>query len=508
MNKHLESLSIAMQQQHFYPHPVANIQRIETHISMLFLTGDLVYKIKKPVDFGFLNFTELADRKHFCEEEVRINRRTAPSLYLEVVPIYANAQGYSFKQHNSDDAVIEYAVKMRQFDTREQFDLLLEQGAISLEDIEALATEIARFHGSAERAASNTQWGTAEILLEPCLENIDLLQSDDADRQSKLQNLKQWTQQNAQKLATIFVQRKGDKVRECHGDMHLANIARIEGQLTLFDAIEFSEKLRWIDVASDLAFLLMDLESHKHDVFSNHLLNHYLSLTGDFELIQVLRFYKVYRALVRAKVAYLQTQESLAGHYLTLANRYTRSNKPCLLITFGLSGSGKSWGSRNIANQFGLIHIRSDIERKRLAGMLAHDREQASSAFGTGLYSQKMSNKTYDELARIATMLLNHSQSVIVDATFLKREERDAFAKLAMQQNAEFTIFHFTAELTQLEENIRNRAQRNDDASDADVAVLHKQLTVYDTLHIDEPVIEIPFGKALPETDIRQFLSS
>ncbi|CAA6815036.1 MAG: Unknown protein [uncultured Thiotrichaceae bacterium] len=505
MNDNLEKLTTAMQQKDFYPHSVSAIQHIETHISILFLTGNIVYKIKKPVDFGFLDFTKLSDRQHYCEEELRINRRTAPSLYLDVVPLYAHSQGYSLTPLSEHDVIIEYAVKMQQFDTQQQFDVLLDQQAISLQDIEDLATEIANFHRCAECAALDTPWGTPDLLLDPCLENLDLLASDNHVHQAAIQNLRKWSQHSAKILSPVFTDRKKTKVRECHGDMHLANIARIDNKLTLFDALEFSEKLRWIDVASDLAFLLMDLESHNHIFFSNHLLNHYLSITGDYELIQVLRFYKVYRALVRAKVAHLQQQNELTANYLSLANRYTQKHAPTLFITFGLSGSGKSWGSSKIADQFGLIHIRSDIERKRLAGMLATDREQ--TAFGEGLYSQAMSNKTYDELARIATLLLQNAQSIIVDATFLKRGERNAFANVAEAQNAGFAILHFDTEIEQLEKNILTRGQRNDDASDADIAVLRKQLTVYDKLGKDENVITLLFAKALPATQIAQQLN-
>lgn len=504
MDYDLEKLTTAMQQKDFYPHAVTAIQHIETHISTLFLTGDFVYKIKKPVDFGFLNFTELTDRKHYCEEELRINRRTAPSLYLEIVPLYANSQGFSLTQLSHDDIIIEYAVKMRQFDTQQQFDLLLEQHAISLKDIEDLAAEIATFHSHAEHAALENPWGTPDLLLEPCLENLDLLESDNNKHQTAIENLRKWSKNTADALQATFTERKKTMVRECHGDMHLANIARIEGKLTLFDALEFSEKLRWIDVASDLAFLLMDLESHKHFFFSNHLLNHYLSITGDFELIKILRFYKVYRALVRAKVAHLQQQTDLTENYLSLANSYTQKPTPTLFITFGLSGSGKSWGSSKISDQFGLIHIRSDVERKRLAGLLATDREQTS--FGEGLYSQSMSNNTYDELARITTLLLQNGQSVIVDATFLKHKERDAFEEIAESQNARFAILHFHAHTKQLEQNILARAQRNDDASDADVAVLHKQIDVHDKLQKEENVITVEFGKSLPEAQIAKIV--
>lgn len=505
MNYALENLTLAMQHKDFYPHPVKDIQHLETHISTLFLTGEFVYKIKKPVDFGFLDFTKLAARKHFCEEELRINRRTAPSLYLEVVPIFLSPQGYSLTRLSDEAVIIEYAVKMQQFDTQQQFDRLLDQQAISLQDIEDLATEIANFHRHAEPAALDSPWGSPELLLDPCLENLDLLKSEDEEHQALIQRLRAWSESTASALTPVFIHRKQKKVRECHGDMHLANIARIDGKLTLFDALEFSEKLRWIDVASDLAFLLMDLESHQHFSFSNHLLNHYLSITGDFDLIQVLRFYKVYRALVRAKVAHLQQHPDLTENYLTLANSYTQPQTPTIFITFGLSGSGKSWGSSRIADRFGFIHIRSDVERKRLAGMVATDREQ--SAFGEGLYSQAMSNKTYRELARIADLLVRNGQSVIVDATFLKYKEREAFAQKAKNRNAQFAVLYFHADTQQLEQNIFARAQRNDDPSDADIAVLHQQMDAYDPLQNDEKVITISFGDALPEAEIENLLN-
>jgi aminoglycoside phosphotransferase family enzyme/predicted kinase len=495
----------------FYPHSVGKIERIETHISILFLTGDYVYKLKKPVDFGFLDFTRLKDREFYCEEELRLNRRTAPELYLEVVAICSVRQEYALcatSDHQSDKGtIVEYAVKMRQFDHSQQLDLLLDKHQIELSHINELAEHIADFHQRVAIADQHSRFGNPDVLLKPCLENLAVISP--GDNTTRLRN---WTYDTWKALRPVFEQRKKNQhVRECHGDLHLANIAIIthhkQDKITLFDCIEFSEDLRWIDTISDLAFLLMDLESRDQSLFSTHCLNHYLSITGDYDALRVVTFYKVYRALVRAKVAALQKQRNEEEHYVKLALGYINKRKPVLFITFGLSGSGKTWGSQKIADQCGLVHIRSDVERKRLAGM--HQTSRTHSELGEGLYSSEMNSKTYAHLLQSASMILESGHSLIIDATFLKLHDRQVYSDLAAKKNAGFVVLSFQAKIPQLEQNIIQRQKRDDDASDAGIEVLYRQRQTFDPLQADEMAqsIEINFGEMMPINKIKRVLT-
>lgn len=513
----------AMQNPAFYPHSVtSNIQVIHTHISSVFLTGEFAYKIKKPVNFGFLDFTQLADRKHFCEEELRLNRRLAPILYLAVVAIVYQNGKYHLYQADAPDLptadVVEYAIKMRQFDTHQQLDQLLKAGSLTLDHIDTLAQQIAQFHRDSERATNDTPWGTPVSVLEPMLHNFIPLRQHLTDLvlQERLRALEDWTQTTWQRLQSILAKRKYEgRIRACHGDMHLGNIAMIDGKITIFDGIEFSDSLRWIDTASEIAFLCMDLHSRHAPQHANRALNAYLAASGDYDLLAVFNFYCVYRALVRAKVNALRLPQQTTAEeraesiktctaYLDLAQRYTQRVPPALIISHGLSGSGKSWGCRQWADASGFIHLRSDVERKRLNAMAATERHTAG--LNQGIYSPSMSARTYDCLAQYSAQALDQGYCVVVDATFLDRTQRQRFQALAAAHHASFLILHFSARIEQLEHNIRTRQAANTDPSDADISVLHQQLAHYQPLQDDEPYVTVQFNDALPMATIQKAL--
>lgn len=507
-----DTLLESMREPAFYPHPVHNIQIIHTHISTVFLTGEFAYKIKKPVNFGFLDFTQLAARKHFCEEELRLNRRLAPNLYLDVVPVLLDDHTYRLGSSGSHEnaSIVEYAVRMRQFNPDQQLDRLLATGSLPLQRMDELAQQIASFHQYVEIAAPTSRFGLPEQVLKPMLQNFSLLQQhlDDSNMLSRLQVLENWTQQQHSRLQTTLLQRKQENhIRACHGDMHLGNIALVADKITIFDGIEFSEDLRWIDTASEIAFLVMDLHDRKVPAYAHRLLNIYLETSGDYGLLEILDFYFVYRAMVRAKVNALRlAQESNAAErqqvlqhcraYLSLAENRTKQISPALLITHGLSGSGKSWGCRLLVETFGFIQLRSDVERKRLADMRSTERD--AQGIDQGIYSTEMTAHTYDRLAELAKRILHSGYSVIIDATFLDASQRHRFHELAQQTQAAFLILHFDGTPAQLEANILQRQQENKDASDADIAVLHKQLAHYKPLQENEPCVTVPSNECLP----------
>ncbi|HHX83033.1 MAG TPA: hypothetical protein GX696_08650, partial [Pseudomonadaceae bacterium] len=319
----------ALQSPACYPHPTGDIRLLETHISWVLLTGDFVYKIKKPVDLGFLDFSTLAKRKFYCEEELRLNSRFSSELYVAVVGLHGNpAEGYADTDADTDvdtyvdayvdtDArsasrsdVLDYAVKMRQFDQHALLESLADEGELGIAAMQPLARALADFHRdvAAPLEAGDKESGSPDAIAAAALENFSQLLPlvQDAERLRVLQRLQEWTTEQLTALHAVFAQRRADGfVRECHGDLHLRNIACIEGELTFFDCIEFSAQLRRIDIQSELAFLLMDMERKQLRAHANHLLNCYLEYSGDYQGLALLPFYKVYRAMVRAKVAAL-----------------------------------------------------------------------------------------------------------------------------------------------------------------------------------------------------------
>lgn len=489
-----------------YRHPVKQIEFVSTHISQIYLTGDYVYKIKKPVRFSFLDFSTPELRKHYCAEEIRLNRRFAPDLYLRVVAI-SYRDGRIWLDDDQGE-VIEYAVLMRQFNRQQELDFLLQQGKLTSDHIEELAEAVAAFHDKAEPADKNSAYGDANSVIQPVRDNFSDLYAHphSAVIQDDLKKLEDWVEQEWTDKQSVAAERKTlGYIRECHGDLHLGNVAIINDKVTPFDGIEFDPSLYQIDVMSDLAFPLMDLEYRQQYPLANQLLNTYLSHTGDYHGLQLLPLYKVHRALVRAKINTLlaaqqkdaQDKKPLiqqAEHYIRLAGSYTTKHTPVIFITHGLSGSGKTWQSRIIARQNGLIHLRSDVERKRLF-----------AAADDPLYSAATTEQTYQHLQTLSRSIISAGFSVIVDATFLGHRQREAFRQLARQLQAKSLILHFATEEPQLRENIIKRQRQGQDASDADLQVLDLQLQHYQPLQADEDQLIITFGQDLPLQQISRF---
>ncbi|CAG0998692.1 hypothetical protein MTYP_02723 [Methylophilaceae bacterium] len=472
-----------------YEHDTRSIQLIETHISWILLTGDFAYKIKKPVDFGFLDFTTLEKRRFYCREELRLNRRFCPALYLDVVPVTGTPL---HPVMDGAGPAIEYAVKMRQFKAGSLLSERAEKGLLTSDDIDGIAETVGSFHQAAEVARADSVYGEPDGIKhwsEENFEQIEPLLQDDSELQ-QLQRLRSWSLNEWQQKAGAMRQRKQlGFIRECHGDLHLGNIALFNGKVTPFDCIEFNEELRWIDVASEIAFVFMDLAYRGFESFSWRLLNGYLQRTGDYQGLPLLRYYLVYKALVRAKVALLgrhrdgnpSERQRIRTEYLAhaaLATRYTQPAQPMLLITHGFSGSGKSFHAGRLAEEIGAIHLRSDIERKRLFGFQALD--DTGSGAGGGIYTAEAGRKTYHHLAETTGTVLSAGFSVIVDAAFLKNEQRSIFQELAESLNLPMAILGFTASAPVLSGRIRLRQQQHSDASEATVEILQQQIASAD----------------------------
>ena len=480
----------------------ARVERLETHISCVLLTGTHAYKIKKAVDFGFLDFTTLEARRRFCEEELRLNRRLAPALYLEVVPITGRVDAPVVGGYGEP---LEYAVKMREFPQDALATRILARGELAPTDIDALAEKVAAFHAAIGVAGQESAFGAPGEVLRVARQNFAQLRPRlaTAEEREELDALAAWTEREyAARYDAFLRRRKHGFIRECHGDLHLGNIARVDGVLTIFDCIEFNESMRWIDVMNEIAFTVMDLEDRGRPDLAYRFLNAYLERTGDYAGLAVLPFYLVYRALVRAKIARLRAAQIEAGEpkrallaeyrgYVTLARGYAEPRRPALVITHGLAGCGKTTLSQAILEALRAVRIRSDVERKRMHGLAALERRPAGVE--GGLYTAAATEETYARLAALAREILGAGLVAIVDATFLVRAQRDRFRNLACELGVAFAIVDFTAREATLRARIAVRAARGTDASDADLAVLEHQLATQEPLFADERVFAVRY---------------
>jgi len=485
---------------------------LETHISYVLLTGKHAYKLKKAVDLGFLDFTTLASRRFFCEQELRLNRRLAPELYLDVVAITGTIDEPVI---DGKGPVLEYAVKMREFPQDALASRVLDRNELGVADIDMLAAKVAAFHATSQKAAADSAFGAPETILRAALANCKSLlagAASPAERRT-IEALHTWTErEHAARNAAFRGRREGGFVRECHGDLHLGNIAVIDGEVTIFDCIEFNEQMRWIDVMSEVAFTAMDLQDRGHAELAHRFVNAYLELTGDYAGLSVLRFYLVYRALVRAKIALLRAIQLPPGEaraplyaerdgYLRLAEAYARSPEPAILITHGITGCGKTTLSQALLEQIGAIRIRTDVERKRLHGLAPTARSDAATA--RMLYGADATRRTYDHVLHLAASVAAAGFVAIVDGTFLRRWQRDRFRRLAAELGIPFVIVAFSASEGVLRRRVAERARRGTDASDADVAVLEHQLGVRQSFGADEVGDIVTYDAAAPLADAR-----
>ncbi len=466
------ALVAAMEAPACYPHPVDHVEHRDTHISSVLLAGDYAYKLKKPVDLGFVDFSTLQRRQHFCREELRLNARFAPDLYLGVVDIAGPPER---PRIGGPGPLLEPAVRMHRFPQDALLSAQLAAGQLSGARIDSLAAALAAMHDEAPVATAGEPWGTPDAVLAPALENLRTLEPAPAGLPgAELAAVDRYTRETGAALMPAFRERRAQgHFRECHGDLHLDNLLWWRDRVQAFDAIEFSPALRWIDTASDLAFTLMDLEFRGAPRLARRLLSAYLERTGDYAALQVLGFYRVYRAMVRAKVAALQGKPEAAG-YLALAEVRTHPGRPALVLTHGLSGSGKSRAALALVEAFGCIRLRSDVERKRLLGLAAQQR--TGSGLEQGAYTPDMSRRTYRRLAALADAALAGGYSVVVDAAALKAWQRREILSVGRRREVPCAVLALEAPREELERRLRRRAAKGRDASEADLSVLRHQL--------------------------------
>jgi uncharacterized protein len=481
-----------------YAHPVGELRLVETHISWVLLTGAFAYKVKKPVNLGFLDFSTPERRRQACEDELRLNRRYAQALYLDVVPVSLD---HGRPRMNGAGPAFEHALRMREFPQADQLDRQLADGRLTLDDMDTLAQRIAGFHAAAPRAPATGPYGEPAGQRRAMRDNLDwLLAGKSGAVQRQLERLCDWSEMRYAVLQPLMTLRKdAGCVREVHGDLHLANLVRLDGSIVPFDCIEFSAELRWIDVLNDIAFLLMDLQLRGRTDLAYRLLNRYLEHTGDYAGIPLLPYYRAYRALVRAKVAKirrdgssglarLQADAELRA-YIGQAACWTEAPAPRLILMHGLSGSGKSWVSERLVTALPAIQLRSDIERKRLHGLDA--REASGSGVGSGIYTPAGSVQAYARLAELAEAVLAGGETVIVDAAFLQCAQRTAFRALAARLGVGCVILACTAEAAELQRRVACRAAGAGEVSEADAPVLDYQRAHAEPLTAEEAAAAI-----------------
>ena len=447
----------------------AAVQLIETHISWVLLAGDQAWKIKKPVRLGFLDFSSLEQRHFFCAEEVRLNRRYAPTVYLGVLAISGTPQQ---PQLGGEGPAIEYAVHMRRFPPRALLSEQLADGTLQPAHLDALADRVAALHASAAVAPPGSRWGSADEVAAQARALLRRLHEHGAD----VAELERWVAQQQSQWLPLWQQRHdAGWVRECHGDLHLRNAVVLADGVTAFDGLEFDPALRWIDVQSDTAFMAMDLMAHDRPDLAWRFVNAWLDASGDHAGVPLLGFYLVYRALVRALVGRLghPTPAPTADDYLALACRLAwRPAQPRLLLTHGLSGSGKTHLTQRLLELSGALRLRSDVERKRLFGLAAQD--TSAQRVAGSIYGAQATQRTYEQLQARARGLLLAGYPVIVDAANLRRAEREGLRAVAADLGLACTVLDCQAETATLRQRVR---ARRGDASEADEAVLEAQFS-------------------------------
>lgn len=495
MTTGLSELVQAMLEPDFYPHKPVAVEMVQTQMSFIFLTGDYVYKVKKPVNFGYLDYTNLEQRRYFCEQEIVLNRRLCPETYLGFIPIYLYQGRYSLE---GPGETVEYAVKMKQLPRNRTMDVLLHQDRVTTTLLDRVAQKVADFHRDAKSDAVISSFGDMELVIKNVEENFAQTEGYIGRTVSR----EQWERARGFSYAflernkALFSQRKDSgRIRDCHGDLHSAHICFSDG-ICIFDCIEFNDRFRYTDVASEIAFLAMDLDYYGRGGLSDYFVNSYVAVSGDSQLLELLDFYKCYRAYVRGKVNSFKTDDTLvpekerqdsalaARRYFELANVYTaKTTGSALIATMGLVGTGKTMLAEALSKKTGVQVISSDVIRKRLAGVPLTERH--FDGYDSGLYASDMTRKTYDEIFTRAGKSLQQGKSVILDASFRKTGERRTAQSIAGQHKAGFLLI----ECCCAEEEIRKRLEKRV----VEGSVSDGRWEIYEVQKRDtEPVVELP----------------
>jgi len=498
-----------------YPEPTKTVLHLQTHISHLFLTDLHVYKIKKPVDFGFLDFTTLEKRRFYCYEELRLNRRLSPDIYLGVVEL--RDAGSGVVRFGGDGQLIEYAVKMVRMPEERMMSRLLQLGQVSMADIDAIAAKVACFHGHAEQGKGSALFGTVEAIKANWLENLRqsapylgrTLSSHD------LHLIGEWALQRLEDDRTLFQQRvQNGFIRECDGDLHSENIC-LDDQVHIFDCIEFNEKFRYSDTAADVAFLAMDLENHGRRDLAERFVEQYCELSGDSDLRQVLPLYLTNRAFIRGKVESFRLDDSQipdeekksaqqrAERFFQLARGFVLREKlsRTLFLTCGPTGCGKSAVAAELSFQLGIEQFSSDRERKQCAGVALTDH-------GADIYTADWNEVTYRRLRELAQEQLIAGKSVVVDATFRHASDRKSFARMGEMVGAAVVILYLDCPADLARQRLEQRARQGSAVSDGTWQIYQKQMEDFELPKPEESGLIVLDAQKKPAEMVDQILRS
>ncbi|MFO7570255.1 MAG: AAA family ATPase, partial [Smithellaceae bacterium] len=461
----------------FYPHAPAAVELIQTHASYVFIAGDFVYKIKKPVRFDFLDFTTLAQRKFYCEEEIRLNRRLAKDIYLDVLPISQDTLG-AF--HPGDDgAVVEYAVRMKKLPAHRMLKVLLHGNRADADILSRVAFKIAAFHKEAQTGPHIDEVGSMATLRRNHEENFNETKPlvGKTLRQHQYDLVSDYARVFMSQNAPLFAKRVADhRIRDCHGDLHLDHIC-VTDEILIFDCIEFNERFRFVDTAAEVSFLMMDLDFNGFAGDADIFLKYYVQYSQDGELLRLLNFYRCYYAYVRGKVTSLRLEQNdlpaseradviqTACRYFNLAYAYAaRLEKPVLIVTAGLIGSGKSYQASALAPLLGADIIRTDILRKQMLGIAPAEKHH--DHFGGGIYRADITKQTYAEARKRAEAVLSAGRPVILDASFSRRDEREETRKLAKRLGVAFYVIECVCPDHVVRQRLAQRAKTPGNPSD------------------------------------------
>jgi len=487
-------LIAAMNQPDFYPEIPERVELIQTHISFIFIAGDFVYKVKKAVDFGFLDFTTLEKRQFYCREELRLNRRLAPEIYLDVVEIVERSDGKLALGKTGH--VVDYAVVMKKIPEGRMLKKLLASGDVSIAVMERIAGKVADFHSRAETGGTIDEVGGLETIRRNHEENFDQTRDYIGLTIPEYQYtfIRSWVLKFLQTRKELFRKRvENHRIRDCHGDLHLEHICLLDPEIVIFDCIEFNERFRYEDVAAEVAFLAMDLDFNGYPEYGAAFVDAHILYSGDEEIRQLLNFYKCYYAYVRGKVVGFKIHDKTvsqkerdeaketAGRYFDLA--YTcagRLESPALILMTGLMGTGKSVLARNLASRLGAEILQMDVLRKELLDIPSTDHHFA--AFGQGIYSDDVSRRTYAEALTRADEILRKGKTVIIDASYKRREERLKAKSAAEQLQADFYVIECKCHEDVLKGRLEKRLSEAGEASDGRWEIYQAQKNDFDPI--------------------------
>ena len=477
-----------------YKHETTGIELLETHASWVILTGDYAYKIKKPVNFGFLDFSDLKKRKFFCEKELELNSILAKEIYKKVIPISGTKNSPLL---NDSTNPIEYSVVTRQFKQENLLNELEKKNKLTYDMMKQVAVQLANFHTRDAGELPDKYFASFELIHKEAEDNFIVCKELTKDKKiiSVLDKVQNWSENILNSLKPLIKSRQdAGFVKPCHGDVHLNNMVLIDNKVILFDCIEFNDGFRYIDVMNDLAFIVMDLLSKNHPKFAYYIVNKYLERTGDYNGVQLLKFYISYRAMVKAKVALLTNDsetEMLFSQKLELAEKLTANPNNKIIIMHGISGSGKSFISKELSLRLSAIRIRSDVERKRLHKLNPN----------LEMYSREMDAITFKHLLALAETIYKSGYTAIVDATFITHDLRKDFIALHSKLNAPFIILSVCASFDTIKSRIKKRQAQGIDPSDAGIDVVEKQFEINEPLTNEEKIHAIEIDANVDEVD-------